>query len=528
MFNLGFFGSHNATLAISYGSTVLEAVEVERFLSHKNAGLYYYENPSCVVDIIKEINNYFIQKYNVDKYDKIIINSVPSSKYNCVDQIPLDFDDVFEYNELEYMLHHEAHCYSGLYQSPYDDALVISFDGGSDQKFFNVFYAKKGFPCRKIYSGKKDYAISYMTPAHFIKDIKRENDLYRGNLVYPGKLMGYVGFGEYNEDMAEKLSRYYHSNTYDNIVEAMARFVEIFKDYGIETRDSYFSEKDGKDIATTNQIVFEELFYEESFHETFISDVYGHLPLILTGGCGLNIIHNTNIAKDREVYISPNPSDVGLAVGMLCGCIKPSEIVDTTYIGPPVWDRSELSRHLFEREHSKLDIEKLADVIIEGNVVGVVRGRSEHGPRALGNRSLLCDATNPDMKDFVNKEIKNREWFRPFSPIVRLEDLSKYFEWTKESRCMTFSPPVREEYRDKLSSVTHVDGTARVQTVTREQNEFVYDLLTILDKKNGCGILLNTSFNIAGKPILNTYKDALWMLDNKDISGLVLEDYYIL
>ena len=144
--------------------------------------------------------------------------------------------------------------------------------------------------------------------------------------------MGYVGFGEYNEDMADKLSRYYHSNTYDNIVEAMG-FVEIFKDYGIETRDSYFSEKDGKDIATTNQIVFEELFYEESFDDTFISDVYGHLPLILTGGCGLNIIHNTNIAKDREVYISPNPSDVGLAVGMLCGCITPSEIVDTTYIG---------------------------------------------------------------------------------------------------------------------------------------------------------------------------------------------------
>mgnify|MGYP003308215752 FL=1 len=128
----------------------------------------------------------------------------------------------------------------------------------------------------------------------------------------------------------------------------------------------------------------------------------------------------------------------------------------------------------------------------------------------------------------MNKKIKNREWFRPFSPIVRLEDLNKYFEWTKESRCMTFSPPVREEYRDKLSSVTHVDGTARVQTVTRDQNEFIYDLLTMLDKKNGCGILLNTSFNIAGKPILNTYKDALWMLDNKDISGLVLEDYYIL
>ena len=520
MFNLGFHGSHNATLAISYKETVLEAVEVERFISHKNAALFYYENPSCAIDIIREINNYFIKKYDVDEYENIIINSV--------DQTIFNFDDVFKYNNLKYMGHHEAHCYSSLYQSPYDEALVVSFDGGSDQKFFNVFYVKKDFPAKRIYSGKKDYAISYMTPAHFIKDIKREDNIYNGNLVYPGKLMGYVGFGDFNEDMEDRLIRFYHSNNYDNIPHAIGRFMELFSKYGITEWISYFSEKDGKDIATTNQLVFEKLFYEEVFDKTFISDLYGHLPLILTGGCALNIIHNTNIAKDREVYVSPNPSDVGLAVGMLCGCIKPTEIVDTTYIGPPVWDRSELSRHLFEREYSKLDIEKLVDVILNDNVVGVVRGRSEHGPRALGNRSLLCDATNPDMKEFMNSKIKNREWFRPFSPIVRLEDLNKYFEWTKESRCMTFSPPVRQEYRDKLRSVTHVDGTARVQTVTREQNEFIYDLLTMMDKKIGCGILLNTSFNIAGKPILNTYKDALWMLDNKDISGLVLEDYYIL
>ena len=155
MFNLGFFGSHNATLAISYGAKVLEAVEVERFLSHKNAALFYYEKPPCAEDVIREINNYFIQKYNVDKYDNIIINSVPSLKYGYHEQKLVNFDDIFEYNELKYMLHHDAHCYSGLYQSPYDEALVISFDGGSDQKFFNVFYAKRGFPCRKIYSGRK-------------------------------------------------------------------------------------------------------------------------------------------------------------------------------------------------------------------------------------------------------------------------------------------------------------------------------------------------------------------------------------
>ena len=130
------------------------------------------------------------------------------------------------------------------------------------------------------------------------------------------------------------------------------------------------------------------------------------------------------------------------------------------------------------------------------------------------------------MKDIMNLDVKNREPWRPFSPIVRLEDLSKYFDWNKESRHMTFSPEVRPKYRELLSSVTHIDGTARVQTVTIDQNEFIYQILCELDSITGHGILLNTSFNVAGKPILNTYKEAFEVLHNKPITGLVLEDFY--
>jgi carbamoyltransferase len=211
---------------------------------------------------------------------------------------------------------------------------------------------------------------------------------------------------------------------------------------------------------------------------------------------------------------------------MLCSVIKPKDPVDTTYLGPPVWDQMDLPRYLIERVSSKINYDNISEEIISGFILGVVRGRSEHGPRALGNRSIICDATNPRMKDYINKEVKNRESFRPFSPVVRYEDVNEYFEWYKESRWMTFCPRVREEYKELLSSVTHVDGTARVQTVTKEQNEFLYNLLTQIHKKKGHAVLLNTSFNIAGKPILNSYRDAFWMLDNKNISGIILEDYY--
>ena len=241
----------------------------------------------------------------------------------------------------------------------------------------------------------------------------------------------------------------------------------------------------------------------------------------------MNIINNTSLARERKVFVPPNPSDCGIALGALLFLIKPRHQVDITYSGSPVWDRMEIGRYLHEREDAQdISAKEVAKIIHDGGIVGVVRGGSEHGPRALGNRSLLCDATNPDMKDIMNLDVKNREPWRPFSPIIRLEDLNKYFDWEKESRHMSFSPEVRPEYRELLSSVTHVDGTARVQTVTRNQNEYIYQILGELDTMSGHGVLLNTSFNVAGKPILNTYKEAFEVLDTKPITGLVLEDFY--
>ena len=176
---------------------------------------------------------------------------------------------------------------------------------------------------------------------------------------------------------------------------------------------------------------------------------------------------------------------------------------------------------------TKCDIEVLAKDILEGKIVVVARGRAEHGPRALGNRSIICNPSIADMKDVLNEKVKHREWYRPFAPVVRLEDVSKYFEWEGESRWMSFCPTVREEWREKLSAITHVDGTARVQTVTREQNEWLYDLLTEFEKQNGVGVLLNTSFNLDGRPILSTIKDAFKILQDTQMDCLILENYYI-
>ena len=221
--------------------------------------------------------------------------------------------------------------------------------------------------------------------------------------------------------------------------------------------------------------------------------------------------------------------------------LKPKTPVDITYKGLPILDKAMLAQtlneypyvkklmpkdeeyHSFEQHDFSIVLEDLAN----GKIIGVAQGQAEHGPRALGHRSILCNPSIPEMKDILNAKVKHREWYRPFAPVVRLEDVNKYFEWEGESRWMSFCPTVRKEWRKKLAAITHIDNTARVQTVTKEQNEWLYNLLTEFEKKTGIGVLLNTSFNVNGKPILSTYKDAFIIYNNTELDCLLLEDYYI-
>jgi hypothetical protein len=163
----------------------------------------------------------------------------------------------------------------------------------------------------------------------------------------------------------------------------------------------------------------------------------------------------------------------------------------------------------------------LANFIAKGNIVGVINGNSEHGPRALGNRSILCNPIG-DMKDVLNKKVKDREWYRPFAPLVRLEDATKYFDFPEDaqSRHMTYIAHVKNEWKDVIPAVTHEDGTGRIQTVTRNQNPFIYDLLSKFSEISDHSVLLNTSFNVNGKPILTRLSEALQLLTNTKMDAV--------
>jgi carbamoyltransferase len=167
----------------------------------------------------------------------------------------------------------------------------------------------------------------------------------------------------------------------------------------------------------------------------------------------------------------------------------------------------------------EITIDDMVDHLKNGKIIGFIQGNIELGARALGNRSILCDPSIPDMKDILNAKVKKREWYRPFGPMCRLEDAHIWFESPTfdNMQFMSFTPDVKEEYRDVFPSITHVDGTARLQTVTKESNPFIYELLTKFETP-----LLNTSFNVQGKPILNRLEHALKVLHETDLDYVVV------
>ena len=411
--------------------------------------------------------------------------------------------------------HHFSHASGSFYQSHFDKALVFSYDGGGSDGFFNVYLADRLKGVEELERFNVNLGFAYMVFGQFFGDIKKEPCLSHGNLAYSGKIMGLEGYGKVNDDWLPAFESFYNCNMHNNFNHTesenfwMNKIKALTEATNIEfDADDRFTGQLEYDIAATSQRAFENVFLR--YVEPYI-EKYSDFPIILTGGCALNILLNTRVKElfNRPMYVAPNSSDSGLSAGMLLSYLKPKEPIDLTYAGIPLLDSGTFFERASEEEVSKVDLRVISKALSEGSIIGVARGRSEHGPRALGNRSIICDTSLEGMKDILNERVKHRIGFRPFAPIVRLEDVAEYFNFFDgESRHMSFSAKVKEEWRDKLKSITHVDGTARIQTVTRKQNPFMYDLLTEFKRVSGHGVLLNTSFNVNGKPILSSVSDA--------------------
>ena len=267
----------------------------------------------------------------------------------------------------------------------------------------------------------------------------------------------------------------------------------------------------------------------------------GRKQVVLSGGFGLNCVANyyyLDALKDDgiELYVEPVSNDAGTAVGaalMFYRAMTQDEAVfarqDTLYLGPEYSYTDDEITALAEQYGAEVTTgshEQVVELLINKTIVSMFQGRSENGPRALGNRSILFDPRFKDGKDYVN-EVKRREYFRPFAGSILEEDVHEWFDLRgmSSSPTMMYAVNCQPGIEEKIPAIIHVDGTCRIQTVTPEQNKHYYDLIKTFKDKTGCPIIFNTSFNLGGEPLVETLADAFWTLSQSDIEYLYLPEY---
>ncbi|MGE0709509.1 MAG: carbamoyltransferase, partial [Planctomycetota bacterium] len=291
-----------------------------------------------------------------------------------------------------------------------------------------------------------------------------------------------------------------------------------------------------KDIAAALQERTEEIGVHMARH---LQQQTGQKAICLAGGVALNCVMNTRILTDtdfEQIYVQPASYDAG---GSLGACFWIYNQILGQPRGPAM-NRADLGPSYSDEaieatlREGLLRYRKCDDVAVEtaklvaaGKIVGWFQGRAEFGPRALGHRSILADPTRPDMQDHVNLRVKHREDFRPFAPSSTAEDYQRYFDAPAQDWFMTKVIPVREEFRERLPAITHVDGTARLQTVQRETNPLYHRMIKELEKLRELPIVLNTSFNVRGEPMVLTPKDALRCFFTTGIDHLAIGSFIV-
>ena len=554
-------GYHDSAACLLYNGKILGAVEEERFTGIKHDATFpknaiewlykdnkitgndisvvtFYENPILKLDRITKstkrggLFNFYKRKHIINE-NKNTAALIESQIYKITNSKII----------LEYGDHHTSHIAYAYYTSPFDRASIISVDGVGEWETTVLAFAE-GNTITKLHNIQFPHSLGmfYSAFTSFLGFKPNEGEY---------KVMGLAPYGNpttYN-DKFKKI-----------IKETADGGFEINMDYFVYdySTTNMFNEKLSELLGLPNRLPEDELTQEykdlaatvQSQYEYHFFKILNKMfairatnNLCLSGGCAYNGTANGKILKTtgyKQLWIPPAPSDAGSAIGSALYYYythtKNAQRVDNTnpYLGPYTTN-SEIETELknYDDEvwyefklHSDI-VKIISKEITDGKVIGWYEGRMEFGARALGNRSIFANPRDPLMKARVNRVIKKREGFRPFAPIVKEEDRLKYFDYKQLVPYMNQVVQVKKEHIKNLPAITHIDGSARIQTVNNRQHRRVYQLLLQLEQDNGYPIVLNTSFNLKNKTIVNTPKDAIDTFLDCDMDILVLHNYII-
>ena len=464
--------SHDAALAVIKDDEIVFASHAERFSGVKNDP---HLNQS-IVDYARQ----FGEPDTVHWYERPVLKSVrqlaagQGFKFK-ENRIPQYLSQYGINNKIKYKQHHKSHAAASYYTSPFDEAVVVCIDAIGEWETVTVWEAK-GKKLNKVFAQSYPHSIGLWYSAMTQRiGLKPNEDEYI--------LMGMAAYGDpqrLRKEIKETFFKYMPSSYV-----ASTKF-KVNLHRGCKWwRPDLTTEQDLFDIAAATQSVYEEFF------NNLLLSVMNLVPsrnIVLTGGCALNCAAN-HIAYRyfNRVWIMPNPGDAGNALGAAL-----DDFIE--WKGP----------YLGYNIEGEYPVKKLLKELTHTGIVGVANGRAEYGPRALGNRSLLADPRGIEIKDRVN-DIKKRQRFRPFAPAILEEHADRYFEGVT-GPYMQFTAKCREP--EQYPAIVHKDGTSRVQTVSKQDNPGFRKLLEQWYAETGCPMLLNTSLNIKGKPIVNTTSDA--------------------
>lgn len=558
---------HDASAALLKDGIIVAAAEEERFTRKKhdysfpiNAIEYCLKSQNITIKDVDYIGFYEkpilkferILSQHIEKFPlsfKVFLSSLPSW-INEKLRVTKTIKRKLKYNkDILFIEHHLAHAASSFLISPFKKAAILTVDGVGEWT-------------------TTAYGVGEGNDIHLIKEIKFPHSLgllYSTITAYLGfkvnnseyKVMGLASYGNMNKETnpyCNKLRKVIDIKEDGSYRFDMGYFVYHYADEmpsrklcmllggAVRKPESKITQRH-KDIAAALQMTYEEVLSK------ILNHVYKETKcknIVLAGGCGLNSVANGRILKNtsfKNIWIQPDSSDGGTSIGAVSYIYhailgnKRNFELKHAYLGPSFsseeiksfLDKNKIKYSEFKDEEDI--IRTTAKLIFDNNVIGWFQGRMEWGPRALGSRSILSNACNPEMQEILNLKVKHREKFRPFAPVVCEDDALEYFECDKPipepTDFMLMVYPIKKEKQKLIPAVTHVDGSGRLQTIRRHQNPLYYNLIKEVGKLSGIPILINTSFNIRGEPIVCTPYDAYKCMMGTGIDYLVMNKFLI-